>query len=83
LAHTLRARRPPAPRSVATDPRDGQRPGAAAPHDLLGESYLRVPRRARNPEAPSDPPRRAAAPRHPWRTTFSPRQRRLNAARQG
>jgi hypothetical protein len=83
LAHTLRARRPLATRSVATDSRAGQRLGAAEPHDLLGGSYLGTPPRARNPEAPPDPSRRASAPRHPWRTTFSPRQRRRNAARQG
>jgi Helix-turn-helix domain len=83
LAHTLRARRPLATRSVATDSRAGPRLGAAAPHDLLGGRYLGIPPRARNPEAPPDPSRRASAPRHPWRTTFSPRQRRRNAARQG
>ena len=83
LAHALRARRPPATRSIATHSRAGQRPGATEPHDLLGGSYLGIPRRAQNPEAPPDPSRRASAPRHPWRTTFSPRQRRRNAARQG
>src|SRR4029453_11603398 len=65
LVHTLPARRPPATRSLATDPPDGPRPGAAEPPDRPGGSYLGIPPRARNSEAPPDPPRRASAPRHP------------------
>src|SRR2546428_189889 len=80
LAHTLRARRTPAALSVGTD---GERPGAAEPHDLVRGGYVGIPRRGPNPGAPGDPSRRAPAPRHPWRTTFSPRQRRLNAAKRG
>src|SRR3989454_4108756 len=80
LAHTLRARRTPAALSVGTD---GERPGAAEPHDLVGGGYVGIPRRGPNPGAPGDPSRRAPVPRHPWRTTFSPRQRRLNAAKRG
>src|SRR5437899_1243440 len=80
LAHTLRARRTPAALSVGTD---GERPGAAEPHDLVGGGYVGIPRRGPNPGAPGAPSRRAPVPRHPWRTTFSPRQRRLNAAKRG
>jgi hypothetical protein len=32
---------------------------------------------------PSAPASGRSRPRHPWRTTFSPRQRRLNAAKRG
>src|SRR5437899_2119294 len=64
-------------------PRDLERPGAAEPHDLVGGGYVGIPRRGPNPGGPGDPSRRAPVPRHPWRTTFSPRQRRLNAAKRG
>src|SRR2546422_4314385 len=80
LAYTLRARRTPAALSVGTD---GERPGAAEPHDLVRGGYVGIPRRGPNPGAPGDPSRHAPAPRHPWRTTFSPRQRRLTAAKRG
>ena len=82
LTHTLRARRPAA-RSIATDSRDGQRPGPAEPLDLPGGGYLGIPRRAPKSAAPPALSLGASAPRHPWRTTFSARQRRLNAARRG
>jgi hypothetical protein len=81
LAHTLRARRTSAALSVGIPPPDGERPGAAGPHDLVGGGYLGTPRRSANPALPGDTAR--SGPRHPWRTTFSPRQRRRNAAKQG
>lgn len=79
LARTLRARRAPVERSTGPHTPDGQRLGTAEPHDVGGGRDLGIP----NPGAPRDPARRASPPRHPWRTTFSARQRRLNAATRG
>jgi hypothetical protein len=79
-----------APRS---DPgRDRQRGQASqrAPGRQLQAAVGALTRtlRARRPTpasavAPAAPAGERSMPRHPWRTTFSPRQRRLNAAKRG
>jgi len=81
LTRTLRSRRPtPAP-AVATSAPTGERPGGTQPSDRPGGGYLGIPPRCANHASPGDTSR--SVPSHPWRTTFSPRQRRLNAAKRG
>jgi len=82
LERTLRSRRstPPAP-AVGTAAPNGQRSGGGPRRDRPGGGYLAIPRRRANPAIPGDTSR--SVPSHPWRTTFSPRQRRLNAAKRG
>ena len=81
LERTLRSRRstPPAP-AVGTSAPNGERAGSAQRRDRPGGGYLAIPRRRVKHAVPGDTSR---APSHPWRTTFSPRQRRLNAAKRG
>ena len=82
LTRTLRSlRTPPAP-AVATAASNGQRPGGTQRSDRPGGGYLvGIPPRSANRALPGDTAR--SVPSHPWRMTFSPRQRRLNAAKRG
>jgi hypothetical protein len=77
LAQTLRT-----PRAAASAPSasPGERLAATQTRDRPGGRYVGTPRNGPN-RAPASPPRAAAD--HPWRTTFSARQRRLNAAKPG
>lgn len=80
LAHTLRSPRPAA--ASATSPPPRQRLAGAQTLDRRGGRYRSTPQNGPNfvPRRPPPPP----GPKpHPWRTTFSPRQRRLNAANRG
>ena len=81
LTRTLRSRRPtPAPAVAASAP-NSERSGGAQGRDRSGGGYLAIPRRRANPAVPGDTS--PSVPHHPWRTTFSPRQRRLDAAKRG
>jgi hypothetical protein len=80
LTRSLRSRRPAPAATVGTAASNGEPPGGAQGRDRLGGGYRAIPPRAANP-APDDTSR--AVPSHPWRTTFSARQRRLNAAKRG
>jgi hypothetical protein len=81
LTRSLRVRpTTPAP-VVGTSAPTGERPGGTQPSDRPGGSYLGIPPRRANHASPGDTSR--SVPSHPWRTTFSPRQRRLNAAKRG
>jgi hypothetical protein len=90
---TLLAAQPaPAPTFVLAPRRDPGRDRQCAQHPQRARGRqlqvavaalahtLRSPRRA-NPARPTGTS--PSVPRHPWRTTFSPRQRRLNAAKRG
>jgi hypothetical protein len=81
LTRTLRSRRRPPAAMVGTAAPNGEPPGGAQRRDRPGGGYLAIPRRRPNPTVPSDTSR--AVRSHPWRTTFSSRQRRLNAAKRG
>jgi len=58
----------------------GERPGAPQRRDRPGGRYLGIPQNGQN--LPSPPPASSSTPvpNHPWRTTFSRRQRRRQAA---
>jgi transposase len=81
LTRTLRSRRPTLAPTVAASAPNGEPSGAAPRRDRSGGGYLPIPRRRANPAVPGDTSR--SVPHHPWRTTFSPRQRRLDAAKRG
>jgi hypothetical protein len=83
LAQSLRAPQPAVTVPSATSPPLPAPLGGAQTPDLLGGRYRGTPpndphsglRRSPRPPGP--------APSHPWRTTFSRRQRRVNAANPG
>src|SRR5215471_14393440 len=76
LAQTLRT--PRAASAPAASP--GERLAATLTRDRPRGRYVGTPPNGPN-AVPASTPR--AAPHHPWRTTFSPRQRRLNATKPG
>ena len=76
LAQTLRAPRAASAPSASL----GERLAATQTRDRRRGRYGDTPPNGRN-AVPAATPR--AAPHHPWRTTFSARQRRLNAAEPG
>jgi hypothetical protein len=76
LAQTLRA--PRAASAPAASP--GERLAATQTRDRPRGRYVGTPPNGPN-AVPASTPR--AAPHHPWRTTFSARQRRLNATKPG
>src|SRR5215813_9894238 len=76
LAQTLRA--PRAASAPAASP--GERLAATQTRDRPRGHYVGTPPNGPNAVPASTPP---AAPHHPWRTTFSARQRRLNATKPG
>jgi hypothetical protein len=80
LAQTLRAPRAAAAALSTTTPSPSERLAATQTRDRPPGGYVGTPPNGQNP-VPVPPPR--AAPLHPWRTTFSARQRRLNAAKPG
>lgn len=77
LAQTFRA---PRAAASALPAAAGERLAATQTRDRPRGRYAGTPQNDPNP-APASPPR--AAPYHPWRATFSARQRRLNAAKSG
>jgi hypothetical protein len=81
LRHTMRSpRTAPGPAGGTSAP-NGERPGGAQLRDRSGGGYPGIPRRRVNhPHPGATSP---SVPSHPWRTTFSPRQRRVNAAKRG
>lgn len=76
LAQALRAPHPAGSAPAATSPPPGERLGGAQTRDRVEGRYRGTPQNGQN-SGPSP------GPSHPWRTTFSPRQRRLNAAKRG
>jgi hypothetical protein len=69
------------PRSDPGRDRQREQPAPRARSRQLQAAVAALTRTLRAPAVPKDPP--PAPPHHPWRTTFSPRQRRLNAATRG
>jgi hypothetical protein len=69
------------PRSDPGRDRQRAQPAPRARSRQLQAAVAALTRTLRAPAVPKDPP--PAPPHHPWRTTFSPRQRRLNAATRG
>jgi hypothetical protein len=69
------------PRSDPGRDRQREQPAPRARSRQLQAAVAALTRTRRAPAVPKDPP--PAPPHHPWRTTFSPRQRRLNAATRG
>lgn len=81
LAQTLHAPRPAAAAPSAPSAPLGQGPESAQTFDRSGGREPGIPQNDR-----TSLPRRAPPPdpkTHPWRSTFSARQRRINAANQG
>jgi hypothetical protein len=62
---------------------NGQRPGGAPTPDRRGDRHRGIPQNGSNSPRRERASPAAPAPSHPWRTTFSRRQRRLNAAKRG
>src|SRR5215470_124995 len=69
-------RRPAPPTRVRPT---GERPGTVPRRDRPGGGYRGIPQNGPN-SLPREPSSSAPAPIHPWRTTFSRRQRRRQAA---
>ena len=69
------------PRSDPGGDRHRVQPSQRARRRQLQAAVAALTRTLRAPAVPRDPP--PAPPDHPWRMTFSPRQRRLNAATRG
>ena len=69
------------PRSDPSRDRQRVQPAPRARSRQLQAAVAALTRTLRAPAVPRDPP--PAPPDHPWRMTFSPRQRRLNAATRG
>ena len=83
LRHALRAlERAQLPRTGAVAPAraERERPGGARTRDREGGRYLDTPQTARTPRPARASSGRRNSPTHPWKRTFSPRQRALNAA---
>jgi hypothetical protein len=82
LTETLRGPHPVAATAPsASSPSPGERSETTPTPDRPGGRYLGTPQNGPNPVPRRTPP--PAPTTHPWRTTFSPRQRRVNAANQG
>jgi hypothetical protein len=82
LTETLRGPHPAAATAPsASSPSPGERSETTQTPDRPGGRYLGTPQNGPNPVPRRTPP--PAPTTHPWRTTFSPRQRRVNAANQG
>jgi hypothetical protein len=81
LTETLRGPHPAATAPSASSPSPGERSETTPTPDRPGGRYLGTPQNGPNPVPRRTPP--PAPTTHPWRTTFSPRQRRVNAANQG
>lgn len=82
LAELGRAQLPSArPGSPARPRREPEAPRAARTRDREGARHLPTPPIAPYPGPASVSARRRNSPTHPWKTTFSRRQRALNAAR--
>ncbi|HSL52547.1 MAG TPA: ISNCY family transposase [Candidatus Deferrimicrobiaceae bacterium] len=80
LAQTLRPLRPPAPAASPPSPPPRERRGGAQARDRREGRDRGTPQTGRKAVPRRTPP---PATSHPWRTTFSPRQRRVNAANPG
>ena len=81
LTETLRGSHPAATAPSASSPSPGERSETTPTPDRPGGRYRGTPQNGPNPVPRRTPP--PATTTHPWRTTFSPRQRRVNAANQG
>jgi hypothetical protein len=82
LTETLRGPHPAAATAPsASSPSPGERSETTQTPDRPGGRYRGTPQNGPNPVPRRTPP--PAPTTHPWRTTFSPRQRRVNAANQG
>jgi len=82
LTETLRGPHPAAATAPsASSPSPGERSETTQTPDRPGGRHRGTPQNGPNPVPRRTPP--PAPTTHPWRTTFSPRQRRVNAANQG
>jgi hypothetical protein len=83
LAQSLGAPPPAAPTPDGMSRSHGERPGGAQTPDRPGGRYRGPPQHDPNSGRRRLSPPHSPEPSHPWRTTFSPRQRRVNAANKG